>query len=616
MARVTKINVGGINYDIAHEGELKNSGFEVVNSLPTTGLFEGRMVSYNNSIYFYDGSHWIKITEDTELSLVASTGNYTDLNGLPEHLNFYNIIDADKSGSVEESIHHCGLHPCVIAKLNNKTFYPTIDISDEGTISWDFSTLSTTDKLSLLIIGSSLDKGTDAYDTLQSQINHNTLEINNLKSGLPSGPSIVEIEEELYSYGIEKDLRISTSTCTRVGNLALHRTLPVQSGMRGCLLDDDGNIVEYLPQNDWTTATRDGSRGQVMVLIPGHYRKFYTKDDGNVIGVRISLNNIEGYHYVPDMFVSAYEASIERSTEKLCSVVNDSTDYRGGDNNSDYDGTYRSLLGRPVTNINRTKFRSAARKRNTANTSWNCYLYHVHKALFWLYTVEYANLNSQAKYNSELTSEGFRQGGLGEGVSNWETKNWINFNNSLPFIPCGYTDSLGNRTGVIDYIAYNENGSELKTSNVPRYRGVENPFGHIWKYTDGINVQISPTEANGGDNLSKVFVCEDPSKLNDTNYDGYKHVGNEARTNGYIKEIIFGEEGEIIPSLVGGTSTTFFCDYHITSIPSTKKTLRAIVAYGAADYNTYNGLSSIRSDYIPTNSRSFIGSRLCFIPQK
>lgn len=615
MARVTKINVGGTNYDIAHEGELKNSGFEVVTSLPTTNLFEGRMVSYNNSIYFYDGSHWIKITEETELSLVASTGNYTDLNGLPEHLNFYNIADADKSGSVEESIHHCGLHPCVIAKLNNKTFYPTIDISDEGTISWDFSTLSTTDKLSLLIIGSSLDKGSDAYDTLQSQINHNTLEINNLKSGLPSGPSIVEIEEELYSYGIEKDLRISTSTCTRVGNLALHRTLPVQSGMRGCLLDDNGNIVEYLPQNDWTTATRDGSRGQVMVLIPGHYRKFYTKDEGNIIGVRISLNNIEGYHYVPDMFVSAYEASWESSSGKLCSVVNYDANYRGGYSHADWDGTYRSLLGRPKTYMNRTGFRSAARKRNTANTSWNCYLYHVHKALFWLYTVEYANLNSQAKYNSELTSEGFRQGGLGEGVSNWATSEWETFNSFYPFVPCGHTDTLGNRTGVVPYTAYNEDGSVFKVSNVPRYRGIENLFGHITKSTDGINVRISPTEANGGDNLSKVFVCEDPSKLNDTNYNGYKYVGNEARTDGYTKEIIFGEEGEIISSLVGGTSTTFFCDSHYTHIP-TKEELRGVLFGGYANHGASDGLACLNLGYIPLHSFSHSGSRLCFIPQK
>ena len=489
MARITKVNVKGVDYEFAHEGVLKKSGFEVVNSLPTTNLFEGRIIIYNNSIYFYTNGNWKEISKGT-------------------------------------------------------------------------------------------------YDN----------------------------DEELYSYGIEKDLRISLSSCTRVGNLALHRTLPVQSGMRGCLLADDGNIVEYLPKNDWTTATRDGSRGQVMVHIPAHYRKFYTKDEGNIIGVRISLNNIEGFHYVPDMFVSAYEASIERSTDKLCSVVNYGVDYRGGTNLSSWDNTYRSFLGRPVTNISRTTFRSAARKRNTANTSWNCYLYQVHKALFWLYAIEYSELNSQAAYNSELTSEGFHQGGLGAGVSNWLASEWYNFNGYQAFVPCGHTDSLGNNTGVVAFTAYNEDGSELKTSYVPRYRGVENPFGHIIKIADGINVRISPTEANGGDNISKVFVCDDLSNLNDTNYNGYKHVGNEVRSRGFITKIIFGEDGEIIPSRIGGSSTQFFCDHHDTTIPKTEQ-LYAVMVGGHAIDGERCGLSYISSNVLPSSKISSVGSRLCFVPQ-
>lgn len=61
MARVTKINVGGTNYDIAHEGELKNSGFEVVTALPTTGLFAGREVFHNRTLkpYIWNGHDWI-----------------------------------------------------------------------------------------------------------------------------------------------------------------------------------------------------------------------------------------------------------------------------------------------------------------------------------------------------------------------------------------------------------------------------------------------------------------------------------------------------------------------------------------------------------------------------
>ena len=425
--------------------------------------------------------------------------------------------------------------------------------------------------------------------------------------------TITPLLEEYYSYGIERDYTNSIPNCIRIGNLDLHRSLPIQSKMKGCLLDDDGNVVEYLPENDWTTATRDGSKGQVMVEIPMHYRKFETK--GTKYIVRLSEYPLSGYHQVPKMYVSAYEASIERSTGKLCSVVNYDVDYRGGTNNAEWDGTYRSLLGRPVTSMARKQFLSAARKRNTANTSWNSYLYQVHKALFWLFTVEYAHLNSQADYNSELTLDGFRQGGLSEGVSNLSNPERSQFNIYSPFVPCGYTDTLGNRTGVMSYTIYNEDGSVLKTSNVPRYRGIENPFGHIWKWTDGINVRISPTEANGGDNLSKVFICEDPSKLNNTNYDGYKYVGNEVRSEGYVKEIIFGEEGEIIPSLVEGDTTQFFCDYHSTNIPTTE-VLRSVVFGGYASNGKYVGFTCINSSNTGLIAPANFGSRLCFIPEQ
>lgn len=424
--------------------------------------------------------------------------------------------------------------------------------------------------------------------------------------------TITPLLEEYYSYGIERDYTNSSPKCIRIGNLDLHRSLPIQSKMRGCLLDDDGNVVEYLPENDWTTAIRDGSKGQVMVEIPMHYRKFETKSTKHI--VRLSEYPLSGYHKVPKMYVSAYEASIEWSSGKLCSVVNYDADYRGGSNNVEWDETYRSLLGRPITKMNRTEFRSAARKRNPSNTSWNCYLYHVHKAIFWLYTVEYADLNSQLSYTSELTSQGFRQGGLGIGVSNFSL--WNEFNSYLPLVPCGHTDTLGNNTGIVDYTIYNKDNLKLNTLNVPRYRGIENPFGHIWKITDGINICISPTDVNGGDNLLKVFVCENPSKMNDTNYNGYKYVGNGTCSDGYVKEIIFGEEGEIIPSLVGGSSTQYFCDYHVTIISPEIEKLYCIILGGNAMQGEYDGLIYSRMNVLPSGIHSAFGSRLCFIPQQ
>ena len=421
--------------------------------------------------------------------------------------------------------------------------------------------------------------------------------------------SLLPYVEEQCSYGVQFDTAVSSPACTRIGNTDLHKSVPIQNRMKGCLLDDSGKVVDYLDPKDWTGQSRDGSRGQVMVEIPMHYRKFET--DGTVRRVRMSEYPLPGYHQVPQMYISAYEASVDRTNLKLCSVANKTAQYRGGNNNDDWDGTYRSLLGLPATSISRTNFRNYARKRNNSATAeWNCMTYNAHKALYWLFVVEYATLNSQAAFNAELTAEGYHQGGLGAGVTDINSTKWSEFNSYNPFIPCGYTDSLGNGTGVVEFSMPTEYDTTVKKVSVPRYRGIENPFGHLWQWTDGINVQIEP----GDDGLSKVFVSDDPAKFSDSGYDGYSHVGNEARTEGYVKSVIFGEGGEIMPDAVGGGSTTYFCDYHYTSIPAST-TLRGVLFGGSAYSGAFAGFAFARSSNAPSYTDAHVGSRLCFLPQ-
>lgn len=423
--------------------------------------------------------------------------------------------------------------------------------------------------------------------------------------------SLLPYAEDSCSYGVEFDVTVSSPSCTRIGSTDLHKSLPIQSRMRGCLLNDDGKVVEYLDPTDWTGNVRDGSRGQVMVEIPLHYRKCET--DGNKRRVLLSELPLPGYEVVPLMYVSAYEASVQRSTNKLCSVVNDDVDYRGGGNQSANDAKSNTLLGRPATSISSTDFSAYARKRKVDSTEWNCMTYDAQKALYWLFVVEYATLNSQATYNSEPTADGFRQGGLGAGVTTLDGGKWNTFNGYNPFIPCGYTDELGNRTGVVEYTMPTDyNATETKVS-VPRYRGIENPFGHIWQWTDGINVRISATKANGGDDLSQVFVCHDPANFNDSDYDDYSHVGNEARNEGYVKELIFGVGGEIMPKIcTGAGSTTYICDYHYTNIPSSGANLRGLLFGGSAFDGADAGFAYANSYHAPSYAN--IGSRLCFLP--
>jgi hypothetical protein len=421
--------------------------------------------------------------------------------------------------------------------------------------------------------------------------------------------------EEQCAYGIEWDTEVSSPMCTRIGNLAFHRTLPIQSQMRGCLLDDDGKVVEYLNANDWKASDRSGENGQVMVEIPAHYRIFESL--GKKRRVKISELPLAGYHYVPKSYVSAYEASLDRAAGKLASVVNVAANFRGGDN-TNWDGTYRSLLGRPVSNTTRANFRIAARKRGaTGDTRWNINVYDLYKDVAWLYYIEYANFNSQDLFDARLDVNGYRQGGLGDGVTTLTTAEWNTLNGYRPFIPCGHTDDFGNASGETAYVVdLAADGSNKRTVYVPRYRGIENIFGHLNKITDGINIETKGT--NLGE-TSKIYVSRDPSKFVDNAYTGYEMRGLAGRVEGFIKELVMGEFGEIIPLTAGGGSTTWMCDYFTPYNPAAAANeLRGVQFGGRTDGPAGNasqsGIGYVEHVGGAGGASVCNGTRLCFIP--
>jgi len=424
-----------------------------------------------------------------------------------------------------------------------------------------------------------------------------------------------KVTEATHAYGVQWDATNSNPAVTRIGNLGLHATLPVQSKMRGCLLLDNGQVNYYLKPDDWTkktdgtSASLDGTDGQVMVRIPTFYWKFET--DGNVRRVMISEFPISGYIQVPGMFISAFEATVQRSTQKLSSVVNFDGDYRGGNNNAALDEAANTLLGRPATAISRTNFQKYARNRGLG---WQMYFYLAHKVIWWLFVVEFANRNSRAAVNGSLTGEGFRQGGLGNGVTTANSTEWSNFNSSYPFIACGASNILGNFTGEVSIEVTNFGGEGVdRVFTVPRYRGVENPFGHIWKNCHGINIKIQADDAGGE---SQVWITDNPADWNDSNYIGYTNRGLLPRTNGFIREILFDNDGEFLPKVIGGAGTgssTYFCNYFYTTIPESGESLRTLRLGGTAHDGSSAGFVCSHSLNSPSSSYANIGSRLCYL---
>ena len=425
-----------------------------------------------------------------------------------------------------------------------------------------------------------------------------------------------------YYYGVKIDLNVADPALVRVGRPELHVSLPVQSLMRRCLLDDEGKVTAYLHPTDSTktdtgaAADLSGASGMVMVEIPKHYRKF--EFDGQTVTALISLYPLPGFHVVPKMYRSAYEATVDRTasaTPKLASVVNTTEAFRGGNNNAAYDGTYRTFLGLPATQISLTNFRKYARNRGTAGLNgagWNCDLYAAQLATYWLYVIEYANRNCQAAYNAEPTSEGYKQGGLGDGVTTLNGTKWNNYNGYYPFVPCGFTNSLGNRTGIVEFTMPDEYDTGVVTKvNVPSYRGVENPFGHLWKWTDGCKCEIQ-SDTDGA--LSKFYVCLDPSKFQDSSYNDYDLRGELPRKEGYVKRMMIGEHGDIMPTEVGASSTTHFADYFYTNIPASGAAMRGVLFGGSANHGALAGLSYANTTRTASYTYASVGSRLCFIP--
>lgn len=411
-------------------------------------------------------------------------------------------------------------------------------------------------------------------------------------------------------YGVEWDVTIASSALTSIGNPELRAQLPVHNKRRGCTLLDNGAVNYYLNPNTFLKksngedSVRDGTDGMVMIEQEGFYYRYET--EGNIRRIKISEFPLPGFQYQKKYYRGAYEATVHRPTNTLASVANATADYRGGNNNAAWDSDDRSLLGVPASNISRTNFQAYARNRGTG---WEMEPWYIYLLEWHLYLVEYANRNCQLPFTPSLTAEGFRQGGLGEGVTNINSTAWNNWKSQYGFVPCGYTDEFGVYTGIKSLQLPAGYGSELSTS-VPRWRGIENPFGHLWKWVNGINILVQ-ADSDGG--KSYAYRSDNPANWSDSSNVDYRLVGEVAREQNYMTDVVFGESGDLLPSNTGGSSSTFWVDRWYTSIPSSGVALRGLRVGGRSVSGVAAGFGCLHSDSAPSSAHAAVGSRLCYL---
>lgn len=405
--------------------------------------------------------------------------------------------------------------------------------------------------------------------------------------------------EEFDWYGVSWSETSSNPDCIRIGNMDMHRSLPIQSMMKPFAFQTQPLYKDqFVPMKENFSEAmyghvNNGEAGQVastvnvMIKIP----EFWYVDDytpgTKTHNLKICPHAKPGWYHHKEAYVSAYEAFNFDNKGRLVSM--------------------RSVV--PTVNFNRTNGRTWARANGfDGEAKWNLYTYEEHRAICHLFLVEYATRNSQKAVNTELTPEGFRQGGLGSGCTTGTAT--INGAQTWSFIPTGSSDSLGSGSGEVTVTIQQTDQSGSNTSTITRkcnrYRGIENPFGHIWKHTDDI---ISKYEAP----YRTWYKSVKPDQFATNKNNSYKPLCSVDNVNtGYKTEIKATPACDFFSmSVSGGSETTYWCDYNWDNTDTSE---HCLLIGGRSDDGGRAGLFYLGSFHGVGLSSADVGSRLTYLP--
>ena len=346
------------------------------------------------------------------------------------------------------------------------------------------------------------------------------------------------------------------------------------SEMRRCTLWDNGTVNYYLDADnsslkaDGTVATLTGADGMVMVQIPKFYYDHtftgathdYNISRFNLTGFTIHNAFIKDDVEVDYRYFSAYEGSMwDATTSAMVSsadiIVNM---YAAGDKLCSISGEY------PKTNELRSEFRTMASQRGAG---WRQLDFDLNSAVQLLYIVEYGDFDSQ-------TEIGYGRTQLSGGT--WTAGSYIG--------QCGKSNSDGDGTNSV---AGNTNDAYMT------YRGIENWYGNVWKWNDGINIY---------NNIP--YVTNNASAWADGTSTGYTNLGvTLAAANNYQITLADTDRG-FLPASVG-TSSTYICDYYWQN-----PDWRVVMLGGHASIAESAGAFYVSAYHAASSSNVQIGGRL------
>lgn len=371
-------------------------------------------------------------------------------------------------------------------------------------------------------------------------------------------------------------------------------------GRKRCILADDGTVLAYYGDAAYTTSGKltqavtvgsntyeAGTNVQVMVEQPKFYYKMIPLEMEKVEKgwlVRkarwyVSDTLKAGFKLHPlfrragkekeKVYLSAFEGSLWDASAQTYIL----DDAQVADFNNDM---LCSIAGaKPISgltqNLTRANTRKLAQKRGAG---WEQQTVQAASATQLLMIIEYATFNMQSAISAGNSSK------TDDGKSNMAEVT-------------GATANLGNATGEVT----NANGIKLFS-----YRGEENFYANIWKWTDALNQK------------GRSIYIADHSFTDDTGSGAYEDAGIfAAGSNGYISAFCYSEKYDwlFIPGEVQGNSALPVGDYFYinTSGSWMVAKLGGIWADGAFD-----GAFCLSLDIYSSYCNRYVGGRLLYIP--
>ena len=290
----------------------------------------------------------------------------------------------------------------------------------------------------------------------------------------------------------------------------------------------DNGVVSAVYGDRCYTDVDTGVMGQCMVRIPkcwyytdfttpGTY-KWYISDTGNdtiggnPVAWKVHPAFIRNGVTKDQIYFSAYEGYYNPSTLKLES---------GAGN-------------KPTALKTIAQFRTAAELRaGGAKDLWEQQDHLSTSLVELLYLIEYGGFNSQTLLSIGVTN-----------ITDDASTNMA--------INTGYTAPLGNASGQVAVVHY----QTAQTTYSMSYRGIENFYGNIYTFVDGINIKADymPWVADHGfasDTFASPYV---DSKLTVPSTDGYE--------SDIVTENTVPSDYGFLPSATAGSSSTKLCDYY------------------------------------------------------